>query len=284
MHVLKEKYLHPNTALLSYVGGSILAKDLVKGSILMNYNNEPVIVYSNHSSDELISYYRIEINNIGIMVPELTELYLYDSTLNKINIYKILDYVLLDYEIRSYNKMFYNKVEFIHNVTKSCPIQIGKALFSDMNYKENTELYLIKEVKLIPEYYLYNSIDVRTKILKGILNKKQSRCAISGDVPNIQLNSHSKVRFGKTTISDVNLLTLNIDSETLLEQLFFIAISLGHPTTVKNDKLYIQYKNSITNSKIEYSFKISKINGKLDYSIITIVNSDNILLYNTLAF
>lgn len=191
------KCLHPDTQVLLFFNGMKAAKNIVRGDILMGDDNQPRIVMSTTSgTDKMFK-----------VIPELGDPFIVNSvhTLTLYNefTYECIDIPLNEYMVKPNSwktkyKLFSKPVEYQKQQVKNDPYLVGLLLGSkkksmdeiikdylskkldEITYclqlgnvpsaieiiDKNEIAYLLNH-KHIPEEYLYNSREVRHKLLKG---------------------------------------------------------------------------------------------------------------------
>jgi len=235
------KCLHPDTQLLLFFGGMKSAKEVKRGDILMGDDCQPRIVMSTcRGTDPMYEIFPRTGDSFIVNKPHM--LTLFNTSTEKTLDISLEDYLNKESMWRKKYKLFSVPVEYPRVETKNDPFMVGVLLGSSVYMKTiedvmkeylfkkldgltkyvngNTDLKLLSlsnidndeirhllDHRYIPDEYLYNTRDVRVKLLKGlieaakkqeILNHKRSKSAErtppSADPESVRPRSMSQYR------------------------------------------------------------------------------------------
>ncbi len=185
--------MNPNTNVLLYFGGTKKIKDLVRGDILLGFDNNSKIV-SNNITDEKQCY------NIIPSIGEIITI----SIDSMITVYSEENHYIIDLPIKNllkYQNIPIKNFKLVNNIinynrqeTKNNPYLVGillgnpesdnkkletlndftkgktdLKLLSQTSTINNEEIHDLLNLRYIPDSYLYNDKQTRTEILKGII-------------------------------------------------------------------------------------------------------------------
>jgi ATP-dependent Lon protease len=201
------KCLHPDTQILLYFGGMKAVKDISRGDILIGDDNHPRIVMSTITGSDTMYKIIPEFSDSFIcnsphiltVHNEFTGLTL-DIPLN--------EYMEKSEAWKTKHKLFYIPVEYQRQDTKNDPYMVGVLLGGsaetkdavikeylskrldnladyvagslalsslNLNAVDGDEISHLLNHKYIPDEYLYNTREIRYKILRGFLDSKNKR-------------------------------------------------------------------------------------------------------------
>ncbi len=191
------KCLHPDTQILLFFGGMKAAKNIARGDILMGDDNQPRIVMS--TSSGIDQMYRI-IPEVGdpFITNSVHVLSLYNEFNGQVIDIPLNEYITKADSWKSKHKLFSKPVEYQRQAVKNDPYLVGLLLGSEKKSIDDViKDYLTKKLdeisacvnsnktpialetidkaeigyllnhKYIPDEYLYNTRDVRHKLIKG---------------------------------------------------------------------------------------------------------------------
>lgn len=193
--------VHPNTQVLLYFGGMKAAKHVIKGDILMGHDSTPHIVVSVTTSSSELFNVKI-IDNENIIVTKHHIFMLYSKVTNEQVPLSIESYLTKSETFRSKHSILASIIEYQQQDIQNDPSLIGLTISSKLsNFTEIVRRYLNKKLddisstgiarpvdvdgidqkeiipllsaKYIPDNYLYNTKNIRQRLLIAIVETKQ---------------------------------------------------------------------------------------------------------------
>jgi hypothetical protein len=269
-------YFHPNTQVLLYLGGMKPINKIERGDILIGRNNNPIVALGvNHTKlplniikikdEEFLSNYNGNILTGLINYPKQSitnDPYLIGlCSLSKNNNLEAIMKKYLNNKLDNLNKVISNKI----NTYK---------IYDSTNLEELNEVLINK---YIPECYLYNSVEIRHRLLLSLVNlnnlnnlnnsnnsnnlntyklTSNSTNSTNSNIRSIIETLNNKVNSGSTSssTSSSNLsstlsstLSSNLEKNNkiiindliLLEQVKFLVKSLGYCYNKIDNVLYV---------------------------------------------
>ena len=253
------KCLHPDTLLLKYSGGWYRAKDVQSGDLLMGDDSKPRKVLSVNDGTDLMFKLTLS-NGESFTVNQPHVLTLYDTTLKKELDMPLDKYMTLDRKKKRKLFMFSKSVIYKRQETDNKPFMIGLAairhekirklleppddesktfdVYVDFDFDEIKKVY---ETGVIPDKYMFNSANVRLRLIRGLLE------LIKMDTVNYVIKCRN---------------------DTMKDQVLFIMKSLGQSYKIDGYNIYpsnphldfVHWKRKLLSFTVKYMGK-GKYNG-----------------------
>jgi hypothetical protein len=286
--------VHPETPLLLYFQGYILAKDLAQGSILMGANFKPNIVIDMDTKQMPLYEITYGDKNSQIIVSSDYKFLLYNEFTESVLNTSVSEYLMKTSQWKSKHKMILSTVEYPEKPVANDPFIVGSVLAGGMphhiNIKNSDEIKYIMDHKYIPDCYIYNSRENRKKLLDGFIESSTYT-----KIPPVASIAHSRTKSLPTVGLD-----MPVSLDTILgEQLKFIATSIGHVATYTQGHLIIgkDFSHGKPQGLRNTSSAESGIYGTVLFTVkpymnphikgpcccISLYEDSNIITYNTLV-